>query len=216
MAAATEAFIASGGFQKTAVADIARALGAAKGTVYLYAESKEALFHLALLHADGPPPSEPTQLPAKTPSPGETEALLSAMIESHGHFDLLRQAIDAPGQDPREEAVRVIKELYDRLAAHRTAIRLVNSSARDLPELARVWYERARHPLEGALATWVGNGMASGRFVPLPDAAAAARVLLESATWFAVHRHWDPRPQPFDATAARATVVQMLTHALLP
>ncbi len=48
---ATRVFIEQG-YRRTQIADVAEALGVAKGTVYLYVESKEALFYAALRYAD--------------------------------------------------------------------------------------------------------------------------------------------------------------------
>jgi Bacterial regulatory proteins, tetR family len=53
--AATRVFIAQG-YRRTQVADVAEAMRVAKGTVYLYVESKEALFDAALRYADAPGP----------------------------------------------------------------------------------------------------------------------------------------------------------------
>ena len=50
--AAVRAFVANGGFSRTSIDDVARELGVAKGTVYLYVQSKEALFDLCLRRAD--------------------------------------------------------------------------------------------------------------------------------------------------------------------
>ena len=49
--AATGVFIEQG-YRRTQMADVAAALGVAKGTLYLYVESKEALFDLVCRYAD--------------------------------------------------------------------------------------------------------------------------------------------------------------------
>ena len=53
---ATQVFITQG-YRRTQMADVAKALGVAKGTLYLYVESKEALFDLVVRSADGRPSS---------------------------------------------------------------------------------------------------------------------------------------------------------------
>ena len=50
---ATEVFIARG-YRRTQMADIAEAVGVSKATLYLYVESKEALFALCVRHANDP------------------------------------------------------------------------------------------------------------------------------------------------------------------
>jgi AcrR family transcriptional regulator len=66
---ATETFIARG-YRMTQMADVADALGVAKGTVYGYVESKEALLDMALRFADGHQAPSPASLPWKTPREG--------------------------------------------------------------------------------------------------------------------------------------------------
>ena len=67
---ATETFIAEG-YRRTQMADVAEALGVAKGTLYGYVESKAALFDAAIRYADGHEPLPGTaELPIKTPAPG--------------------------------------------------------------------------------------------------------------------------------------------------
>ena len=58
---ATEVFIAQG-YQRTQMADVAKALGVAKGTLYLYVESKDALFDLVARCADDAHPPTATAL----------------------------------------------------------------------------------------------------------------------------------------------------------
>src|SRR4030095_17158399 len=61
------------GYARTQMADVAAALGVAKGTVYLYVESKEALFDLVARYADAARPFErKPPLPVRTPKPGAT------------------------------------------------------------------------------------------------------------------------------------------------
>ena len=69
--AATEVFIQRG-YRLTQMADVARAVGVAKGSLYRYVASKEALFALCLRYADhGPSVPRPAQLPIETPKPGQ-------------------------------------------------------------------------------------------------------------------------------------------------
>ena len=55
IACATKMFIEQG-YRRTQMEDVAAALGVAKGTLYLYVESKEALFDLVVRCADAEPP----------------------------------------------------------------------------------------------------------------------------------------------------------------
>src|SRR5258705_9652048 len=69
---ATKVFVEQG-YRRTQMADIADAMGVAKGTLYLYVESKEALFDLVTRCADAERPfAKPPTLPIRTPKPGTT------------------------------------------------------------------------------------------------------------------------------------------------
>src|SRR5512144_674110 len=69
---ATRVFIERG-YAHTQMADVAEAMGVAKGTLYLYVESKEALFDLVVRSADAEhPPTTPPKLPLPTPRAGAT------------------------------------------------------------------------------------------------------------------------------------------------
>ena len=61
---------------------------------------------------------------------------------------------------------------------------------------------RRRHPPRASCA-------------PSPTQAVAARLIIETLVFWAVHRHWDPSPQPVDSRLAEETVVQMLGSALV-
>src|SRR5512134_3420545 len=69
---ATRVFVEQG-YARTQMADVAEAMGVAKGTLYLYVESKEALFDLVVrfLSAEHPV-TAPPELPHPTPRPGAT------------------------------------------------------------------------------------------------------------------------------------------------
>src|SRR5262245_51965167 len=61
------------GYRRTQMADVADALGIATGTIYLYVESKDALFDFVLRHIDDPRSVEPpSRLPIPTPRAGAT------------------------------------------------------------------------------------------------------------------------------------------------
>src|SRR6187402_2097826 len=59
------------GYRRTQMADVAAAMGVAKGTLYLYVESKEALFDAVLRYLDSDA-AAPSALPIPTPRPDET------------------------------------------------------------------------------------------------------------------------------------------------
>src|SRR5438093_4646249 len=57
------------GYRRTQMADVAAALGVARGTLYLYVESKEALFDLVARYADADRPTACPSSPSGRRSP---------------------------------------------------------------------------------------------------------------------------------------------------
>jgi hypothetical protein len=57
--------------------------------------------------------------------------------------------------------------------------------------------------------------MAGGQLRELPDARAAARIIIETVVFFARHRHRDPF-EKLDDHATRETVVRFVLAALTP
>jgi AcrR family transcriptional regulator len=212
---ATGVFI-SQGYRRTQMADVAKAMGVAKGTVYLYVESKEALFDLAARHADSrEPPKLPSELPIPTPRPGATLRRVRERLAREAALPALTAALARRRVvDVRAELEAILRELYGVLARNRTGLKLVDRCARDHPELAAVWFQDGREAALGALTRYLESRIRRGRLRPVPDTAVAARVIIETLSFWAVHRHWDPSPQTVDNQAAEDTVVKLLLAAL--
>jgi hypothetical protein len=100
------------------------------------------------------------------------------------------------------------------MARNRTGIKLVDRCAVEYPALAKVWFAEGREALLVQLTQYLERGIRAGRPRPVPNAIVAARFIIETLVFWAVHRHWDPSPQPFDPRVAQETVVQMLVGAL--
>ena len=105
--AATKTFVARG-YRLTQMADVAEALGVAKGTLYGYVESKEALFDACVRYADGQRPlPTPAELPLATPAPGATIAHIREQLVNEARELLLLSAIDK-----RARSGKVAQEHY--------------------------------------------------------------------------------------------------------
>jgi AcrR family transcriptional regulator len=213
---ATAVFIAQG-YQRTQMADIAATLGVAKGTLYLYVEGKDALFDLVLRCADAQQPLAPLPpLPIPTPQPGATLQYVRERLAANQSLPALAAALRRQRvRDVRTELTAIMHELYDTLARNRQGITLLDRSARDHPELAALWFEGARGGVLALLTQYLENRMRRRLLRPAPDVAVAARLLLETLVFWAVHRHWDPHPQPVEEAVARETVVQLMVNALI-
>jgi AcrR family transcriptional regulator len=216
LTAATDVFLAQG-YRRTQMADVADAMGIAKGTLYLYVESKEALFDAVLRHADEPRPIPlPSRLPLSTPEPGATLAEVERRLTEESSVPALVTALARRRvTNVRAELEGALGELYDALARHRTGIELLDRCALDYPDLAKVWYGRGREGALLLLTRYLEDRTRRGRLRRFEDGAVAARIVLETLVFWAVHRHWDPSPQEFHEASARTTALAFLTSALM-
>jgi AcrR family transcriptional regulator len=213
--AATAVFLEQG-YRRTQMADVAARLGIAKGTLYLYVESKEALFDAVVRHADRRERLElPAELPVRTPPPGATLEEVRKRVAEH-ELPLLGEALARRRvADVRAELEAIVRELYALLARHRVGIKLLDRCAHDHPELAAVWYGTGRSGVQGLLRRYLEDRIRRRRLAPVEDPAVTARIVLETVVFWAVHRHWDPSPQVVDDRVALDSVVQFVLRALL-
>jgi AcrR family transcriptional regulator len=214
--AATAVFVEQG-YRRTQIADVAERMGVAKGSIYTYVESKEALFDCVLRHADGRGPiGLPEKLPVPTPPAGATLEMVWKRLAEEGALPALAAARSrARVMNARAELDTILGELYDALAHHRTAIKLLDRCARDYPELAKVWYVSGRETVLSLLAQYLDDRARRGRLRRFEDAAIAARIVLETIVFWAVHRHWDASPQTVDEDSARRTALAFIVGALV-
>ncbi len=213
---ATAVFIAQG-YRRTQIADVAAAMGVAKGTVYLYVESKEALFDLVLRSSDAPRPlATPPALPLRTPPPGATlHYVRTRLTAAKPAAAVVAAAAQRRVEDVGAELDGLLRGLYATMARHRTGIKLVDRCAADYPELARLWFAQGREAVVAALVRYLEIRRRARRLAPLPDVAVAARLIVETIVVWAVHRHWDPAPQAVVESVAETSVVRLLMNTLL-
>jgi len=212
--AATEVFIARG-YRLTQMSDIAQALGVAKGTLYGYVESKEALFAWCVLHADRTTPlAHPDVLPVPTPRPGEFGAQIKQVLANQSIPPALAAALARQrADDPAAELEGVVRELYETLERFRSAIKLIDRGA-DHPELGDLWQSEGREALRVALARYLEARMQTGQLPARSNVRLAARMIVEVVTTWAVHIHWDRSPEDFDADEARENAIDFLVRGL--
>jgi AcrR family transcriptional regulator len=213
---ATEVFIEQG-YKSAQMEDVAKALGVAKGTLYIYVESKEALFDLVARRADQEEVfAEIPPLPIRTPKRGATVAYVRHRLAESQTFPFLTKALArARGASPTGEFEQILRELYEAVERNRYGLKLLDRTAKDVPELAALWFEGARDGLLATLTEYLKREMARGTMRKLPDVGVAARFIIETVVFWGVHRYWDPHPQTVDDVAARETAVQLIVNALV-
>lgn len=213
--AATEVFIARG-YRLTQMSDVAEAIGVAKGTLYGYVESKDALLLCCLRYADEVEPLPvPEALPLPAPPAGSIGSIVKAVLAAETRLPSLEAALlQDRAEDPRNELSKVIGEFYDLMAMNRHRIKLLDRCM-DHPELGELWQVAGREQPRLALVRYVEARVEVGQFRAVPDARLAARLAIETCATWAVHIHWDRAPERFEPKAARANAIEFLVRGFL-
>lgn len=210
---ATRTFVARG-YRLTQMADVADALGLAKGTLYGYVESKEALFDAAVRFADGHG-ALPTALPIPTPAPGSSiEYVRARLLADAAELERASSRRSPPLDRATDELSSILGGLYQRMRTNRRALKLVDRCAVDYPELAAVWFEAGRRAHLTLIEDYLRRRIAAGRLRAVPDVAITARIVLETVAAWTIHVPWDPAPQPFFEPDLERAVLDHLVHAL--
>jgi AcrR family transcriptional regulator len=118
--------------------------------------------------------------------------------------------------DPAAELELIMRELFALEEQTARAADMIERSARELPELADLLNTGLRGPVLDALTEYLGRRAKSGELRETPDTAATARLVLETLTWFARHRHSDPYGAAIPSGLAQDTAIDALLHALVP
>ena len=217
LAAATRVFIEHG-YRRTQIADVADALGVAKGTIYLYVQSKEALFYAALRWADGEAPAtSEVPLPLVAPPVDQIAALVRERLEEESVPPPLAAALDRPVDDVADvgaELAEILEALFDTAYRSRTVVKLIERCGRDPPEIARTFYEGGRIAQLDALIRYFDARTRAGALAAIDDPRVTARFVIETVATWAVHIHWDPHPQELDPDTARRAVLALLGRSL--
>ena len=212
---ATRTFVARG-YRLTQMSDVAEELGVAKGTIYGYVASKEALFDAAVRFADGHGTMpELGELPLPTPAAGSTVRYIGERLTEEVRELALVAALSRPrGARVRaDEFELVVRDLFRCMSRNRRALKLVDRCAIDHPELASVWFEQGRYGQVALLETYFESRIAEGRLRPVSNVSLTARMVLETVALWAIHMPWDASPRPFADDDVENSVVDMLVHA---
>ena len=203
------------GYRRTQMADVAREMGVAPGTLYLYVESKEALFDLVVQRAfvagAGPPPA----LPLPTPAPGVMLEHVRQRARSQKRTRLDAALRNAHPADVEAELRAIVGELYETLTNSRRAVKLMERSALDWPELAAVWVGEIRREMIDKLTRYIERRVRQKRLRAVANVEATARLVLEAVAWPALHRHGDATPPRVGEEQMQQSTVDFVVNALL-
>jgi AcrR family transcriptional regulator len=205
------------GFRSAGISDVSAALGLSHGALYTYVDSKQALLYLALVRAIRPDAVGTLALPVSAPPENEMVGLVQGW--------LAEQTAALGVEDDRDPPVRpwadldlgsVIDIQYRFVEQHRRVLQLIERCAADLPQLTQWWFVQRRRATLQQLGEYLQQRIGSGELPPVPDVPAAARFIVETIAWFAMHRHRDPDSGMLDDDACRRTVRHLLLAAFLP
>lgn len=217
MLAAAARVFARTGLKQARMADIAREMGVAHGSLYNYVESKEALF-LLLVEQWGRPglPLDDRELPLRTPPMADIVEQLRRRVRDTFPLPSLDAALKHQAVTGAEAELRsIVLELFVQTERSREGATILERSAREVPELFGLFFEQVRRDLFARLTRYVASRMTTGAF-HAADPPTAARFIIESVTFFARHRFQDPHPQDLDADDVRRTIVDLVTRSLMP
>lgn len=199
------------------MADIAAEMGFSEAALYRYVESKEGLFHLVVRHALLLEELPDEELPLISPPMEVTLKEIKERVAGVAPIGSLAEALARRRVgDPLGELEGIVRELFSLSLLTRQASEMIERSAREMPELAELMNVELRRPLVDALTTYLERRARAGHLRRTPDAAATARLVLETVSWFARHRFKDPDGAAIPDEVAEETVVDMLVHALAP
>jgi AcrR family transcriptional regulator len=207
------------GVRRARMQDVAREMGVSPGSLYNYVESKEALFHWIVERgaADGDIET-PAKLPIRAPARSVVTRRLREQLAASFRLPVFeaaerrRRVVDAAA-----ELEAVAGELYDRIARNRRPMVVVERSAIDLPALFEVYFVELRRSYFARLARWIARRQRAGHMRRDVDPTVAARVLVESITYFARHRFGDADPHLLPADpVVREGVLRVVVAGLLP
>ncbi len=159
LAAALDEFVEHG-YAATKLEDVARRAGITKGTLYLYFESKDALFKAVVR---------------------ETVVPMLASAEA---------LVDDHTGDAEQLLRRLVMQWWEALSASNLAglPKLVMSEASNVPELAQFWFDEVVQRGREVFAEVLRRGMAVGAFRDV-DVDHAVRMILAPVLMAAIWKH---------------------------
>jgi AcrR family transcriptional regulator len=205
----------SKGFRAAGISDISAALRLSHGALYTYVDSKQALLYLALLRTVQPDAVQELPIPVTAPATQDIVALLESWTASQVAFSGLDPDARPAGQLTAADFGDIIDAMYGFVEHHRQVLQLVARCAADLPELAQWFFVQRRRATLEQLSEYLRQRIAAGEFRPVPDVPTAARFIMETIAWFAMHRHGDQDSAMLDDDTCRRTVRHLLLNAYL-
>ena len=206
------------GFERSQMADVAKAMGVAVGTVYLYVESKEALFDLVIRYGSTADAGwlDQLEIPVASPAPGATMAYLKKVFDETEWPCLAAALGKKKAKNPAEELAGVLGEQYALIRQHRRGLLLLTRSAMEFPGLVEVFVLGLRNKLLEQLVRYIGLRAEAGQFRKPADPASTAALMIQAITWANLQRPLDPGLAALEEETFERSTLEFLVHGLLP
>lgn len=212
---ATEVFCTYG-YKQTQMTDIAKSMGVAAGTLYLYVESKEALFDFAVRYGIENGIEQLPTLPIPNPKAGSTIAYLKKILSEQAQWPKLTDALTKnQAENPRAELLDIIQELYALMLDKRWGLFLIARSAVDFPELTDIFITKLRKNLLKDLTQYIKSRVEIGQFLALPNPEISAIFLNETIVWAVIHRMCDLEFRMISEEQVNNTIVTALVNSFI-
>jgi AcrR family transcriptional regulator len=176
------------GFAAAKLDEVAKVAGVSKGTLYLYFESKEALFEAMALEL------------MRVPVLAQLDTIAKAETATEGLRQLMT-FMTRMLEDPRRSALP----------------KLIIAESAGFPELARIWLKTVIQPVRQRLVDLIEAGIARGEFRTVDPWETTKLVIapfLLTAIWRRTFEHLDNRR--FDFAALLRQHVEFLLRGLAP
>lgn len=205
------------GYERTQVADVAKLMGVAVGTVYLYVAGKEALFDLAVRHASATEPEwlEGLEIPLATPAPGSTVEFLHELFEKTEWPKLVAALAVKRAKDPVAELDGVIREQYGLMRQNRRGLLMLTRSALEFPGLADVFVLGLRAKLLDHLGRYLALRVKAGQVRETTDLFATVAVMTQTIAWANLQRPYDPGLAALSEEAIENATVDLLVRGMI-
>ncbi|MFY9225298.1 MAG: TetR/AcrR family transcriptional regulator [Blastocatellia bacterium] len=213
---ATEVFCTYG-YKQTQMTDIAKAMGVATGTLYLYVESKEALFDFVVRYGiENNAEQTSITFPVTTPKTGSTISFLKKILSEQVQWPNLTEALTTTQvENPRQELLDIIQELYSLMLSKRWGLFLIARSSVDFPELSEVFINKLRKNLLKDLTKYIKYRVEAKQFFAVVNPNISAIFLSETIVWAVIHRMCDPEFRLLSEEQLNATVVTALANSFI-
>ena len=197
------------GFARTQMADIAEEAGVALGTLYRYTPSKDVLFYLVLLHGAGA--SGPEVAAAVTCE--DVGAILTSFVAGLRTAANIQAALER-ARHSETPIIDFVGDMYDAIDSIHVALRVLDRSGREWPDVASLFNSELRAPVLQATEQFLSDPDLENAVRHVPDVGATSRLVLETVAWMAMHRRFSAGTENISDKNARIAVLDFAEAAL--